>query len=1279
MDYERLLLAYKLSVEFKEKREDGELFCQWVLNDDNKPLEIFAKTSRTEDPVIECVCEWFLKKKKNISIAEIIKEVNKCLKKCGRGLEITEDDLKHSFQDTEGGIQDEFANNTTSPSYMLIKNCNGNLVVQIEDNSFWSIQSVKSVNVEIDYIVERKEGKLMLLIHSQTPDSTNLSITLVDNERKIQLITIQGNNLAHQCTTTNHLIIITHNSCKICNDIESIVNTPTEETVVEFFCGGNLQRMTEADYEKIEKGYIYEYFTRDEKSMEEALQFPPPMLDLKCSVFAQRIKAVMVKSKHRLFTVLTHYDAKKHMEFLKLHKVFPVKSFSDENRILFVFLNTIINMRYTETTNAMIIQKEILAGEENLRELCIVYKKYLKNSNLRIINVVAAPNFEDKQDTAICVDCKIIFRNTWSEDKAIMKFFLNILQGESNICNKKEQYINIVSKIFCFMATRTALYSVPSLSDNTHEKITSLLLTCQQQRILYDKSKKKIITGSLGSGKTVLALSHLERAYQISETNSVIYYVIWDDKTLLKQDVASHANKFNNKANVTVLVREVVELAKDLKMTNVPAPSLLLISLVEKHTNENLHVIIDELNGEVLDKEESSSLKHCLETESRLQDSLVIIFPQSVEKHRTFISDESITNHYKYNYKDTGMKLFKLTRGMRASRAIFNFLKAFEQKAAKERTVIKLPVRQSHLKNDAVISPGNIDIRNNSREQEQPIVEEQLPQVVPHTTASAEEKEEESFKIPVDIDVIAASMNDTELSEHCRTEIELTFNSADNIGHNIKGTKPLLIHPVMQQMTEETVILLLAFALKDIGLFDKNRSLLIYNTLHQMTILYRLLKLLEIDFFHYDDSTKWKIRKIQTGEIVQDLSNYTNYAMLTTTQGARGIEAAECICIIDKDDCKLKHLTIEGMSRATQSLILLSMSNINKSNMLKSSTGKIVSELMSEYLIECCLEHSDDNETEIPFTKTLYDNKRTYSIHTQSWEYEEMMEKLNHVECPRTSEIKNANELIVKNLHPPEISDNTICSYVSDTTCELSWENKGYRYTIKKQDNENLDWKIVASNITSNKFVLNDMVIGELYKFCVVASNQVGKSDDNIVPYLHKLSSTSDIMVEDIEEIIESNDIEKLKKLLSIHPNIVHMRDERENTPLMWTVLHTDNTSMVEILISYGSDVWAEDSWKQNSYHFAASEDRHTILDMLCRHDVTNINRGDVDNYTPLHDAALRGHISCVDVLLRYENIDVTIKDIFGNTAYDWAGGWKNEQNRKIIRRKIKEYEARKK
>lgn len=57
--------------------------------------------------------------------------------------------------------------------------------------------------------------------------------------------------------------------------------------------------------------------------------------------------------------------------------------------------------------------------------------------------------------------------------------------------------------------------------------------------------------------------------------------------------------RFDGNANVTVLIKDIVELAKGLKMAKVPTPSQLLKSLVEKHVGKKLHVIVDEFNGKM--------------------------------------------------------------------------------------------------------------------------------------------------------------------------------------------------------------------------------------------------------------------------------------------------------------------------------------------------------------------------------------------------------------------------------------------------------------------------------------------------------------------------------------------------------------------------------------------------------------------------------------------------------------------------------------------------------
>ncbi|XP_057289745.1 uncharacterized protein LOC130612446 isoform X3 [Hydractinia symbiolongicarpus] len=1204
------------------------------------------------------------------------------------------------------------------PSYMLLKNFHGDFVIKFDDDCFnWSAQSIqtiitknftrqsKELNFGDDYFVEEKEGKLLLLIYNHksiNAESINgLSITLVDSESKTHLISIEDIKLvqAHMCETS-HFDVTTHNSRRISEQIKCIVGAEREEADIEFICGGSLQTMEPKEYEAFERDYIQRYFTVNGKCMEEPLQFPPPMQNVTHSLFAQKITDVIIELQH-LFTIFTHYNTKEHIRFLKLDKEFSLSlesTITDNKRILLVLPNYIVNIRYTETTDAVRIQDEVKAGEEDLKELSIITKKYLKNGHLKMVNVVAAPHFEDIENIHLCVDCNLLSKKTLAEDRNMMKFFSNILQSsqaQKKVQDNKERYINIVGKVMCFMATRKALYSVPSLSKNVHEQISSLILSPQQLRHLYNNSLKKIIIGPLGSGKTVLALAHLEIAYERSENRSIIYYVVWDGNTLLKRDIVNHTKRFNFKAAVEVVVKDNVELAQDMKMNEVPTPYQLIESLVKKHVDQNLHLIIDELNGELLNKEESSLLKHYLETEDKLNNSFIIFFPQSIEKHRTLISHQKVTIHDKYKYEETGMEVLKLNRAMRTTRIIFQFLKAFENKVEQDKVTMKLPDQKSK---DAISTKTKIEKKTNlfskfwqqlkqpqeqRRQQQQQLQQPPPPQQQQEqgqTTSSNVtpiiKGEEKVFETPVDIDVVAASIQDGDLSGNVRIDISLKFNTAYSIGHNIEGTKPLLIHPANTPTTDKEFIPMLALVLQDVCLHHATKRLFIYNTFPQKDIFYRILKLLKIDFLHYDKYTDWKVLNCDD-IIVKNPLQSQNYNLLTTIEGSRGVEAAECICIIESNDCKLKHLTLEAMSRATQNLVLVSASNVYQSDTVKSSTGHIISKLLTEHLVEYNVEVSNDEDTEIPFTKSIKsNNKIVFNIKPQYWKFKKMIKDLEHVGFQATDERLNAHEIVRKNLYPPGKVSNIICSYLSSTSCILRWQQDADKYTVSRQESNSLSWNNLVTDFSCNQYIVDYMVIGESCKFCVIAKNHLGVSDDSIVSYRHKLPNVKGVRFKDIVEIIKSNDIKKLKKLLSIHPNIIHMRGEYKNTPLMWTVCHTNNTSMVEILISYGSDVWAEDRLTFNSYHLAALYDRHTILDMLCRHDVTNINRVDVSNRTPLHYAAEFGHISCVDVLLRHENIDVAIKDYCGRTAFDFAG-WVNEQKREIIRRKIKEYEDR--
>ncbi|XP_057297870.1 uncharacterized protein LOC130628860 [Hydractinia symbiolongicarpus] len=1086
--------------------------------------------------------------------------------------------------------------NMEQASYMLFHNTHKNLLVQFDDKLPISCVKVtedmstrlKKLGVSTDYVVEKKNQGVTLTIYSHVAVSIrSLFIYTAGDEDESPHVFIEDIEVAcaHWCDNpTTSLEVMTHNSATLSEQINSISKSATEEKNVEFFCGGKLQRMTSAEYESFGRSYLDRYYKHDAGYVEESMQFPPPMLQDACSILARNIKEVMARSKYSAFTIFTHYNYMEHLKFLKLEGElpYPLEGASVcENRILMFYHNTIMNIRYTETTDAFDIQAEFKAGEGDLKMLAMINKNYIETCNKVMINVVAAPYFEDTLNDSICANCKLLCRKKLSGDVTIRHFFSNILENlpeENNVNKNEEQYMNMVGRVMCFLATRNALYSVPSLSHSVHDQVTSIMLSPQQLRILYGKSMKKTITGPLGSGKTVLALCHLELAYWGAKCNTVIYYVVWNDKSLLKQDVIKYASRLHCKANVTVCIKDIVELAKELEMVKVPNPSQLLASLVKSHVGKILHLIIDELDGECMDKKESLSLKEYLDTEVAVQNSIIVFFPQSIEKHREFVSDQGITQHDKYKYEETGMKILQLNRAMRTSKTIFQFLRAFENKLIEEKVMIKHPVPENKqkqvtslddnsAKNTMIFAPnqlqplqqecqkdlpnvtkpvsesiqiGNVvtlfdeDSAENisltellQRPQEQYHLQEQ--KVAAARTFTFQSGDREFFESPIDIDILAASVNDKSLSDDFRTDIKFNCNSADFIGHNIEGEKPLLIHPATEDMTEEKFIVLLAFVLKHLGLRCNTKRLFIYNQMHQMNIFSRLLRLLDMEYFHYDESTNWKVFK-GDATIADILPVCEGYNMLTTHEGSRGTEAAECICIIERDDCKLKHLTLEGMSRATQRLVLVSTSSINSSNILKSSIGHIIKDLVSDHLVEYRLTHSKHRDSEVKYTLyPISDNKINFNVNTRSWQYEELIENIKFMNFQQESaKVENVYEVIFKNLHPPNKVSNIVCIYDSDRSCTISWKNEGFRYTIKITHLQSFNWRTVASNIASNhaynEYIVDDMVLDEIYLLCVIANNQVGQSDKSVVFYHHKKQEEKIIDTEEIDRYYDPAD-----------------------------------------------------------------------------------------------------------------------------------------------------------
>ncbi|XP_057298759.1 uncharacterized protein LOC130629532 [Hydractinia symbiolongicarpus] len=1169
-------------------------------------------------------------------------------------------------------------------NFWMYKDKEENIIVKFHNKNLKTVQKItiqqdgSDTKVKLkessDFYEEMRDNKLVLTIYkTATRYILKLVISLLDIDGNKEIFEVHNVNIAcaHKYyNKESNFSLDTHNSEKIAAHIESITSTPLNKPNIQLFCCGEVQKKSRSEYLRFSRDYVNENCTSNNAFLKEAVQFPPPMVNEEISSFAFRLKSILSEIGH-VFVIFTHYNTMDNLRLLNLNTYCDrVTDYKHRLLLLHPSQNTFVNIRYTKTTSASTIEEEFRNGEVDIKHLFAINQQFILNSTSRFINVVAAPNFQTLENIDVCASCQLLDEPIFSDDTKVQNFLLSLGLTRKDLDHKsKEQYMNILGQAMCFMASRETMNTVPTIKDDIHGKICTVLLSSDQSNILFNQSKKKIIVGPLGSGKSVLALSHLKQLYECCEGKCTIYYVMWSDKTILLKGIEKFVSKFQCNKNITLKVKNAIELAKELNLFKLPTLSQLLLLLLKKHSGMSFHFISDEVDGAMFDNQEALSLKQILEREEALKNSMIVLFLQSLEKHRILVSSGESKSHDKYKYEEAGMRVFYLNKSMRTTKKNFNFLVQLEKKISGIESVIKHPVQdKNHEISSAKSGTTSSTIQQNSKQRK--VLEIKNSQV-----ESAEESKK-IFEEPVDIEEIAAASNYPDVSEDIKTLTKVKCNSAQEVGHNIEGTKPILIHLNYENETEEQSIVMLALSLEYYLDRVNIKRLFFHNTVEQMITFRRVLDLIRRDYFVYNKQTEWSV--IDRCNKVCDLPADVGYNIITDVHGSRGTDFCETVCAIDVNDTMLRHKTLEGMSRVTDRLIIVCACNIQSAT-TNSSTGHIIKDLLPEYLNEVSVECAKNSNKDLHYIEMQVSDKKSIGfVNTNSRRYKNLMERINQIKYEKDeSDVHDFARVIRKNFQPPTI--NVSCNFSNDSSCTINWNEEGYRYVIE-MENDRSQWQNVEHVITFGGCVINNLVIGNKYKFRVLASNDSGQAQ-SVVSYRHVSnppSSCADMSVtfEDIVVIIKFNDIEKLKKILSIHPNIVHMRGGNEHTPLMWTVRCTNNTSMVEILISYRSDVWAEDRLKQNSYHLAAVYGRHTILDILCRHDVANINRGNVFHRTPLHYAAMRGHISCVDVLLRHENIDVTIKDKYGDTAYDCAARW-NEQNWEIIRRKIKECEQR--
>ena len=375
------------------------------------------------------------------------------------------------------------------------------------------------------------------------------------------------------------------------------------------------------------------------------------------------------------FSIVRHLE---HFGFTReaLKDSLKIEEFSKAS-IIFVYnpqKNVVLLIRSAESQD---LATDIKLGLDDLKMFMLLFNDKLKKSNLKLISLVVADKahgFELK-----CPNCinNVLSLKEFKDLSTFEKWWevRTMYFEKESVKNINPDFIkNFLAKVTGMVAA-TFIYGeyIPTLTDKSDEKMANLtvLLTREQMEIFYSQDKHIIIKGGFGCGKTVIAAAMFKKIAESLKNDEKLYYICYDRRSeLLNQitegfqtvDVAN-VKLFHNKEG-----RNLSEIIKDV--------------LEKKETTRKINFVVDEYDGEDLDKPEVERLNKVFN--EALKEMFIVLIVQPIEKKR--VINKIIQKKNLFELLEN-MKLYQLSRVMRNSLEIHNLVKLTTDFLKKEQTI----------------------------------------------------------------------------------------------------------------------------------------------------------------------------------------------------------------------------------------------------------------------------------------------------------------------------------------------------------------------------------------------------------------------------------------------------------------------------------------------------------------------------------------------------------------------------------------------------------------
>ena len=636
--------------------------------------------------------------------------------------------------------------------------------------------------------------------------------------------------------------ILCHDSHYICDTIDAkFPHIKLPDKKITLSLNGGCKRYTKDEWREEEKSYFKSMFCmKGDINIKESIQWPPYQntdIAKLCSV----IKSFISQDQNGLGAVITQYNPMEHIKFFnyslndvleELHLTDCTRRYNESALIFVHYLNAIIYIKHTLSENICVIEHELKTCKEDLLLFLFVNREFALSGDICFLNIVAAPNFLDTGRNFKCENSftPIIgesvlrtdanFKDWW--DNTFMSYIRKFGKSSGN------EFTCLLRSTLTYMATLTV--EDPTLLTDPDYQIRTLLLSNEQFRAVHSSSNKKIIVGGFGSGKSVVARYQLKVLVDNAKTAIKIFYICYDTKSMHIYTMKHFAECLNISNNVEIITENMDGLRNYLELDDIPPLSKLLDILVRRFSNQTIHLIMDEFNGETLDMSEAEELKKMYDTREGLQNSTVLLMVHSLEHQRTYTSYGKKIYHKSYNYNETGMPVIVLSKCLRNPINIFNLNKSLKEELSKETNIVCHPTASQdhetdHAGNESNTTADYISLKNpvdhkGSRDlKEQISLEDISPQLSTETTERdhanlsefkngnesntisdyislknpVDHKESRDLKEQISLEDISPQLSTEICNKSITTETSYKFQSSEDVWHSIEGNRPLLL------------------------------------------------------------------------------------------------------------------------------------------------------------------------------------------------------------------------------------------------------------------------------------------------------------------------------------------------------------------------------------------------------------------------------------------------------------------------------------------------------